>query len=327
MTENRVSVLVTFYNQEKYVDTALQSVFSQKTDFGVKVIVGDDGSSDRTCEIVNQWIERYPDNIELHIMERGEGKQIPGFRASRNRLNLLQYVDTDYFNFLDGDDYFTCNTKLQRQVEILDLADNSDCIACGHNVYRSYSDGRNIPATDPNLKEGKVSPEYFWSKAYIHTDSLMFRSSFIPEIKVKLLENSFNDTMITLSAVQHGMIYYIPEIWAIYLQTADGIWTSGNAVVNHVRNIIFYDLATKVNPKLKMHTICRFGYVWKGLFKLRKSIDPSSLTAYYNEAKDKGCKNAILWISYPDLNPFQKIGLLVKTFFIRCSIPVIKHMI
>ena len=55
-----VSVLITFYNSEQYVDDCLKSVFAQKTTFPFKVIVGDDGSSDRTVEKIKQWQEIYP---------------------------------------------------------------------------------------------------------------------------------------------------------------------------------------------------------------------------------------------------------------------------
>ena len=37
----KVSVLVLTYNQEKYVDDALQSVLHQRTDFSYEVVVGD----------------------------------------------------------------------------------------------------------------------------------------------------------------------------------------------------------------------------------------------------------------------------------------------
>ena len=79
MIEPSVSVLVTFYNQEKYVDRALKSIIDQKTDFGVKILVGDDGSSDGTCAKVNKWIDNYPRIITLYVMNREPGKQISGF--------------------------------------------------------------------------------------------------------------------------------------------------------------------------------------------------------------------------------------------------------
>ena len=51
----KVSVLVTFYNQEDYVDEALQSVFDQKCDFDFEVLIGDDGSTDGTMAKLQKW--------------------------------------------------------------------------------------------------------------------------------------------------------------------------------------------------------------------------------------------------------------------------------
>ena len=327
MVKDRVSVLVTFYNQEQYVDKALESVLSQKTDFGVKIIVGDDGSSDGTCEKVNQWISRYPGRIELHVMERGEGEQIPGFRASRNRINILKFVDTEYFIYLDGDDYFDYEYKLQRQVEILDQSENSDCIVCGHNTNMLYSDGTRKPATDPSIKEGKITLKRYWKDIYIHTDTMLFRSSVIPKIDLVLLENNFNDNMITYSAIQNGNIYYIPELWAVYVQTDKGIWTGEKSIISLVRNMIFYDLSRKINPKMKYQSICRFSYLWQDLYKVRHSIKLSELQAYADEANDKGLKNASKWLRYQELNAFQRAALACKAFAVRVSLPFIWRLI
>ena len=70
MDEITVDVLITFYNQEKYVDLALKSIVNQKTDFGIKVLIGDDGSTDKTRDLVAKWIDRYPGMIELYVTER-----------------------------------------------------------------------------------------------------------------------------------------------------------------------------------------------------------------------------------------------------------------
>lgn len=325
MLNNRVSVLVTFYNQEKYVDKAMESILSQKTDFGVKIIVGDDGSTDGTVEAVNRWIEKYPDMIEIYVMDRNNGVRIPGFRASGNRINILKHVDTDYFIFLDGDDYFCSDLKLQKQVDILDSSENTDCVACGHNTHRLYKSGKKEPATDPSLKEGKISAKKYWKEYYIHTDSLLFRSSIIPKIDFDLLENSFNDNIITYAAIQFGSIYYLPEYWAVYVQTDDGIWTSGNTLINLIRNMIFYDISCKINKNMKAQSICRFSYVWKELYDMRKSIDSSKLAAYLEEAKSKGCKNALRWITYNELNPFQKFVMAFRLFTFKTATRIYRH--
>ena len=63
MRDISVDVLVTFYNQEQYVDQALESVFAQKGTFGLHVLIGDDGSQDNTLGKIQTWCEKYPDQI------------------------------------------------------------------------------------------------------------------------------------------------------------------------------------------------------------------------------------------------------------------------
>ena len=63
----KVSVLITFYNQENYVDKAIESVLKQKIEYPVQIIVGDDGSSDHTLDKLENWVKKYPDIFEIHI--------------------------------------------------------------------------------------------------------------------------------------------------------------------------------------------------------------------------------------------------------------------
>ena len=317
MEEPSVSVLVTFYNQENYVDKALNSILQQKTDFLVKIIVGDDGSNDHTRDFVKRWMDQHPDLIELHVMERSQDETyVGGFRASRNRLNLLQYVTTKYFIFLDGDDYYEFDGKLQRQVEILEKSENEDCIACGHNCDMLYLDGKRIPISSTTLPEGKIDPKIYWGKEYFHTDTLLIRSSVIASIQTKLLENNFNDNLITFAIIQFGSIYYVPESWVVYLQTGDGIWTSGKVVVNLIRNIFAYDLCNIMNSKMKRETRNKYSYAWFELFKIRKTIDAKKLIPYFSEARDKKLRESLLWLTYQDMNWFQRILFDFKTVII-----------
>ena len=315
MEEWRVSVLVTFYNQEKFVDKALKSIIDQKTDFGVKILVGDDGSSDNTQGLVRKWIEKYPDRIEMFVMNRAPGEHIPSFRASRNRLNLLKHVDTEYFIYLDGDDYYDYDKKLQKQVDILDDPDNSDCVACGHNIDMLYSDGRKISLTSQDIKEGKYTPKEYWKDFYVSTDTVLVRSSVISTIPQELLENNFNDNAITFSFIQNGSIYYIPKSWVIYTQTGDGIWTSGRKTINHIRNMILYDLCNRINPEMKKETTFRFSNTWLVLFIIRKQLDPAELGQFAREAERKKLNNTYMWIHYQDLSLFQKQKICVKALF------------
>ncbi len=310
--KDRVSVLVTFYNQEKYVDRALKSIINQQTDFGVHIIVGDDGSSDKTCEFVRGWEERHPGKIELHIMDRLEGNQFPGFRASRNRLNLLKYVNTEYFAYLDGDDFFCYEEKLQRQVDIMDNPSNSDCSACAHNIDLLYSDGRRFPLLSAKIKERKYEPKEYWKSLYFHTDTLLIRSKVIPKINVTLLENCFNDNMITFSVIQEGKLYYLNESWAVYYQTGDGIWTAHNKVVNSIRSLQTYEICNMINPDMKNETDYRFSFTWLALLFNRKKIKVAELGAFCEEAQDKKMKHVNDWIHYDEQRFISRIVLCFR---------------
>ena len=275
-----VSVLVTFYNQERYVDTAISSIINQKTYFNYEILGGDDGSTDHTVELINKWIKQYPDKIKLYTMKRDDQKYIGGFRASKNRLNLLKYIRGKYFVFLDGDDFFCNDSKLQKQVEILDNKYNQDCVACGHNMDMLFSDGTKKSLTTHLLKEKKIDSKKYWSKYYFHTDSLMIRSNIIKYIPVELLENNFNDNLITYSVIQYGKIYYIPEIMAVYRQTGDGVWTSGNKIENCIRNMFVCDLCYQINPEFNRITAKRFFISRLVLIKNRSSIREEKLQLF-----------------------------------------------
>ena len=132
----KLSVLVTFYNQREYVDRALNSILSQKTDYDYEILVGDDGSNDGTIGKLEEWQEKYPDKIKIYIMDRKEGvKYNSSFRASRNRINLLKKVKGNYFLYLDGDDYFCDDNKFQKQLDFLENDDKKIFSMCAHNVY------------------------------------------------------------------------------------------------------------------------------------------------------------------------------------------------
>ncbi|MCZ7384080.1 MAG: glycosyltransferase family A protein [Candidatus Methanoperedens sp.] len=90
-----ISVIVAAYNCEKYIEKALQSVFSQTLpENNYEIIVVNDGSTDNTSEI----LDRYADRIKLITQEN------KGLIASCNRA--IGKASGDFLIRLDADDYF-----------------------------------------------------------------------------------------------------------------------------------------------------------------------------------------------------------------------------
>lgn len=332
--KEKIDVLVTFYNQESYVDRALKSVLEQKTDFEFKVLVGDDGSSDRTREYIEKWSSEYPDKIKMFVMPRENKRYVPGFRASQNRLNLLKHVCGQYFIYLDGDDFWDDETKLQQQADILDAPENQGCIACGHPIDALFTDGtRKNFGGDERLKEGIIDAKEYWKYSYLHTDTLLFRSSVIEKLPLDLLKSGFNDNLITFTIIQHGDIYFLPKTMAVYAQTMDGIWTGEKKVISQIRSMTMVDLCRMIGPEMEAQSRYKFGAVWFGMLRLRKQLSGVDLSLYEAEALEINLKYTLMWIHYPQSGRIRKVQLLTiavlkagKTF-IRAALSKIRRQI
>ena len=95
----KVSIIIPVYNVEKYLQKCLNSVENQKFK-NIETIVVNDGSEDRSEEIIKKYQEKY-DNIKYLKKENG------GLSDARNFG--IKYATGDYICFLDADDYIDEN--------------------------------------------------------------------------------------------------------------------------------------------------------------------------------------------------------------------------
>ena len=248
----KLSILITSYNLEEYISQAIESVVKQNMPFEWELLIGDDGSTDGTVDIIKQWIEKYPQNIKLVVDEHPEHHSKNGTRAAKNRARLLEKANGDYIHFLDGDDAFVYENKLKNQVDILENPEFADCSCTGHNIIRALvNEGREelYSAELPNSR--RILKTEIARGRYVHTDTIMFRK----ECKVLLLDPLYrdylNDTFITYILMQYGSMYYVNQAWSKYNITGEGLWTGRHKVYGYFRNVIIYDLKIHVNRSLK----------------------------------------------------------------------------
>lgn len=89
-----VTVIVPAFNTENYIDECLDSILSQPLD-DIEVICIDDGSSDRTYDVLAAWAER---DARVHVCRQGNSG--PG--AARNAG--IERATGEYLCFVDSDD-------------------------------------------------------------------------------------------------------------------------------------------------------------------------------------------------------------------------------
>lgn len=108
-----VSIVMIFLDEEKFIEEAIQSVFTQTYE-NWELILVDDGSTDRSSQIARDYARQHPGRVRCleHIGRRNRGMSVSrnlGLRDARGK----------YVTFLDADDVWL-SRKLQQQVDILE---------------------------------------------------------------------------------------------------------------------------------------------------------------------------------------------------------------
>ena len=104
-----VSVCMTTYNHEKYIAHAIESVLCQQTDFGVEVVIGEDCSTDNTLAICRDYEARYPDRVRVVTCQTNVGMHA-------NYRRTIEACRGEYVAMCDGDDWFSDENKLHKQI-------------------------------------------------------------------------------------------------------------------------------------------------------------------------------------------------------------------
>lgn len=108
MEDKKVAVILSTYNGEKYIKDQIDSILKQ-TYKNIEIYVRDDGSKDRTAEILNEYEKQ--GKIRLYVQEN------VGFIKSF--FQCLSFCnDADYYAFCDQDDIWF-EEKIERAVKLL----------------------------------------------------------------------------------------------------------------------------------------------------------------------------------------------------------------
>lgn len=175
----KVTVCIPTYNRADFLKYSLESVLRQTyTDF--EVIICDDGSSDNTSEMINQYQDsrirylRHPQNIG----------------RSRNMRSGFEASTGDYFIKFDDDDGLT-PTFLEKTVNILEYHPAIDFVCTSHWIIDRYNQ-QNEEATKINenrwkkdkIQEGVISDllKQTFEFQSLQVGSTLFRRNCLQEV-------------------------------------------------------------------------------------------------------------------------------------------------
>jgi glycosyltransferase involved in cell wall biosynthesis len=138
----RVSVVIPVFNLEDYLGEAVDSVLNQT--FGdLEIILVDDGSTDRSREIIAGHRARMPERVKAIFLAHG------GAAAARN--SGIAMARGEWIAFLDGDDVWQ-PAKLAEQLRLAAADPQCNFVACAAEIYGEKKLFHIIPALPFDLR-------------------------------------------------------------------------------------------------------------------------------------------------------------------------------
>ncbi len=244
----KVSVLMVTYNHEKYIRQAVESALVQETDFEYEIVIGEDCSTDGTPAAIQQLDREYSGRLRLLLRDSNLGMM-------RNFADTLASCTGEYVAFLEGDDYWTDRSKLQKQIDFLDAHPESSM--CCHSVVCLYEDGSQPTYRCPENVKPISTLEDLLDGNFIQTCSVVFRRNLIPELPEWFFSLDLGDWPLCCLLAKSGSIAFLDEVMAVYRLHSSGVWSSKTAEDRYESVIRMYEaLRANLGPEY-FHRITR----------------------------------------------------------------------
>ena len=150
-----IAILLATYNGGKYIREQLDSLFQQSCDC-FHLYVRDDGSSDDTMKIVEEFRQKYPEKITiLEDSQKHRG-------AAKSFMYLLENVDSEYYMFCDQDDIWLPEKieKTFARMKEVEAADAGKTAQVSGTAVMGGTAAKNVPilvATDLGIVDEQLN--------------------------------------------------------------------------------------------------------------------------------------------------------------------------
>lgn len=245
----KVSVIMSAYNAESTIYDSIQSILNQTfKDFDLIII--DDGSTDKTKEIVDNFL----DNRIIFIQQENQGPAI-----ARN-LGISRSL-SKYIAILDADD-IALPSRLHKQVNFLEQ--NPEYVLVGSNaiiidVDKEYIFTSTMPISWDDIKLRFPYTSFYHSSVMFRTDAYKLSGGY--NIKDQLY--IFEDTLLWNEMRHLGKMANIKEPLIKYRILPNSVSTKSGKEARLVNRIFYQTVQEKKLKKANSEV----------LFKIRNNID------------------------------------------------------
>ena len=319
-----LSIIMVSYNESSFLAEAINSCLSIRDVDNFEIIVGDDGSSDNSLEIIKNYAKKYPHIISYFVMDRDAIQPVIGsIRASNVIKRGLETARGNYCYVISGDDYICDGNFFSNAIDILNK--HPKCSSVIAQKYKLIWPDK----TEKLVSNKRFCPVLYWSGAYNHISSFVFRKEIA---KKNLLDRFCDDTGLEYSLLGKMHTWKYINCSSFYYRQRDKsiMHDSDPLELALLEIMLFQDCLNKINTCNKVYTLSRFSSSLIRVFKLRKLLDNAKYAKYINNCENLE-NNFLKEISdYDTESVIEKIKMnffLIYTFFLSFMFKVIRKII
>jgi len=217
-----VSICCTTYNHQKYIAKTLDGFLMQKTNFPFEVLIHDDASTDETQEIIKKYQNKYT-NIIFPIFQK-ENQYSKGIKTINPMFNFNR-ARGEYIAICEGDDYWTDENKLQKQVNC--FKENPEISECFHPVFIVNEKGDEIDNYygPPIIKKFYTTEELLLYGNFIPTSSIMIKKENMQDLPFWFLKMPVGDWPLNVLSSMKGKVRMINEKMSVWRKHDKGVFS------------------------------------------------------------------------------------------------------
>jgi glycosyltransferase involved in cell wall biosynthesis len=220
MTSVHLSMCLITYNHARFIEGAIQSVLSQKVDVPWEFIISDDGSTDGTAEIVRKYAEQYPALIRPIFHQKNLG-------PATHFLEMIGTAKGTLMAYLEGDDAFADDEKLQTQIDY--LRRNPNFIGCFHDLVVIDEQGAVVAesflaSSGSTFKSSIEQRDLLNAGGLAHMNTWVYRRHLLEDLP-KWVADFPLDKSLGFYLAEHGNWGYIDKRMTIYRLHSGGMYS------------------------------------------------------------------------------------------------------
>ena len=220
--DKKVLIMMAVYNGEKYIREQIESIIAQShTDW--KLVIQDDGSSDNTDQIIEEYVTR--DNRIIYMKNDSDYHgAFENFFALINKCKMMETYD--YYMFSDQDDIWHPD-KIEKMIRFIEGKEISRPALVYADMATVDQDGKVLSESldeQWGLKKNNRASFFFSHKVFgcnVIMNRLLFEKVTPLPVTEEHLRIMAHECYYTKFAAVFGNIYYEPEVLMDYRRHGD----------------------------------------------------------------------------------------------------------